>query len=504
MPTARSENPPTVLPHGLPRGGRRWRRRCRAEGVGRARSSVAARRSGSRTRALPFSRRSGRCCRARRLRFVLPPAGRAARLLPTRAEDNRISLVPIVPNRGHRRPQRRRAGAQLFGLHAGDHAVEGRRPRRHHRRPGEADRIQPKDRKRFRKLLDESKTFESLPIRTRLSDEEVARFRPPLPLSRRRGQGAPVPPVSRAIASHAIGYIGRINERDLEIIEERSRRQLQGHRPHRQDRPGAALRVRAARRNRLREVEIDAGGRAVRSLSRTAAGAGQQPDADLDIKLQEIAEKAFGDRRGALVAIEPSTGGILALVSTPTFDPNLFVDGIDTEDWEELNNSPDKPMVNRALNGAYPPGSTFKPFMALARWKWASARPGRRFPTPASSTSAATLPRRQEGRPRQRRHVQVHRPFLRHLLLHAGQRHGHRRIAKLHGPARLRQRTGIDIEGESKACCRRRNGRSSASRSPGAAEVVAGETISIGIGQGYNAYTPIQLAQATATWPTTA
>ena len=86
----------------------------------------------------------------------------------------------------------------------------------------------------------------------------------------------------------------------------------------------------------------------------------------LDIKLQEIAEKAFGERRGSLVAIEPSTGGILALVSTPTFDPNLFVDGIRSEDWDLLNNSPNRPMINRALNGAYPPGSTFKPYMALA------------------------------------------------------------------------------------------------------------------------------------------
>ena len=109
-----------------------------------------------------------------------------------------------------------------------------------------------------------------------------------------------------------------------------------------------------------------AGGRAVRRLKTHPATPGNTLVLSIDIKLQALVEQLFGDRRGALVAIEPSTGGILAMVSTPTFDPNLFVDGIRSEDWDVLNNSPDRPMINRAINGAYPPGSTFKPFMALA------------------------------------------------------------------------------------------------------------------------------------------
>ena len=89
----------------------------------------------------------------------------------------------------------------------------------------------------------------------------------------------------------------------------------------------------------------------------------------IDIKLQELVEDMYGDRRGALVAIDPRTGEVLAFVSKPTFDPNLFVDGIDVESWRELNESIDKPLLNRALRGTYPPGSTYKPFMALAALK---------------------------------------------------------------------------------------------------------------------------------------
>src|SRR3569833_3918030 len=102
----------------------------------------------------------------------------------------------------------------------------------------------------------------------------------------------------------------------------------------------------------------------MRTLSRTPATPGNNLILSIDIELQKVIEQAFGNRRGALVAIEPSTGDILAYVSMPTFDPNLFVEGIDQQYWEELNNSPDKPLVNRTLSGNYPPGSTSKPFMA--------------------------------------------------------------------------------------------------------------------------------------------
>src|SRR5688572_26413393 len=114
------------------------------------------------------------------------------------------------------------------------------------------------------------------------------------------------------------------------------------------------------------QVEIDAAGRGIRTLSRTPSLPGNNVTLTIDMRLQRVAELAFGQRRGALVAIEPSTGDILALVSKPNFDPNQFVDGIDPTYWAELNKNEDKPLNNRAISGMYPPGSTFKPFMALA------------------------------------------------------------------------------------------------------------------------------------------
>src|SRR4029077_1737104 len=122
-------------------------------------------------------------------------------------------------------------------------------------------------------------------------------------------------------------------------------------------------------------VEVDSAGRAVRTLSRSAPVSGNNLGVNLDAKLQQIVLDAFGEYRGALVAIDPATGGVLAFVSKPGFDPNLFVDGIDPQNWKELNESVDRPMVNRALAGTYPPGSTFKPFMALAALFYGKRRP---------------------------------------------------------------------------------------------------------------------------------
>ncbi|HAY26139.1 MAG TPA: penicillin-binding protein 2, partial [Candidatus Accumulibacter sp.] len=288
----------------------------------------------------------------------------------TRAEDNRISLVPIVPNRGvilDRQWTVLARNYSAFTLEITPSRVEDLEATIDGL--SKVIEVLPKDRKRFRRLLEESKTFESLPIRTRLSEEEVARFAanrylfPGVEVKARLFRHYP----EGAVGAHAIGYISRINKRDLEIIEESEQTNNYKGTDH-IGKSGLEQKYEFQLHGETgyEQVEIDAGGRAVRSLSRTPPVPGNNLSLTLDIRLQEIAEKAFGDRRGALVAIEPATGGILALVSTPTFDPNLFVDGIRSDDWDQLNNSPDKPLLNRALNGAYPPGSTFKPFMALA------------------------------------------------------------------------------------------------------------------------------------------
>ena len=383
----------------------------------------------------------------------------------TRAEDNRISLLPIVPNRGLIVDRNGRLLARNYSAYTLE--ITPSRVRDVEETIDAVSQlieIQPKDRKRFKKLLDESKNFESLPIRTRLTDEEVAKF----VAQRYRFPGVDVKArlfrqyPEEQLASHVVGYIGRINEKELERIEE-SEDEANYRGTEHIGKTGLEQSYERELHGETgyEQVEVDAGGRAVRLLSRTPPVPGNNLVLTLDGKLQEVAEKAFGTRRGALVAIEPSTGGILALVSSPTFDPNLFVDGIDPQNWDLLNNSPDHPMINRALNGAYPPGSTFKPFMALGALytRQAYRRSGDRR-SRLLRLRRPPLPRRQGGRPRHGRYVQVDRRFLRHLLLPAGQRLGHRRHRLLHGAARFR-------------CAHRRRSRRRVERHPSLAGVEA-------------------------------
>ena len=222
------------------------------------------------------------------------------------------------------------------------------------------------------KLLEESKSFESLPIRTKLTDEEVARFTaqrfrfPGVDIKARLFRSYPW----GELASHVIGYIGRINQAEKKQSWRTGPRSEQAN--YRGTEYIGKLGVEQSYEKQLHgitgveQVETSAGGRAVRKLASSPATPGNTVMLSIDIKLQKLIEDMYGDRRGALVALDPKTGEVLAFVSKPTFDPNLFVDGIDSENWQMLNESIDKPLLNRALRGTYPPGSTYKPFMALA------------------------------------------------------------------------------------------------------------------------------------------
>jgi penicillin-binding protein 2 len=422
----------------------------------------------------------------------------------TRAEDNRISLVPIVPNRGVIVD---RSGTVLARNYSAftleitpskvpdlDATIDAL---------GQLIEVLPKDRKRFRKLLEESKTFESLPIRTRLSDQEVAKFA----ANRFRFPGVEVRarlfrqyPLGE-VASHALGYIGRINKRDLEVIDDNG--QLANYKgTDHIGKTGLEQKYEFQLHGEAgyEQVEIDAGGRAVRSLARTAPVTGNNLTLTLDVKLQQITEKAFGDRRGALVAIEPSTGGILALVSTPTYDPNLFVDGIRTDDWDLLNNSPDKPLVNRALNGAYPPGSTFKPLMALAALELGKRTASQTISDPGFFNFGGHHFRddKKGGHGTVDMYKSIVHSCDTYYYMLANDM-GIDNIARFMGSLGLGSRTGIDIEGESEGVLPSQEWKKRRFKRPEQQKWYAGETISIGIGQGYNAYTPIQLAQAMAT-----
>jgi len=248
------------------------------------------------------------------------------------------------------------------------------------------------------------------------------------------------------------------------------------------------------------EVETSAGGRAVRGWRSNPAPPGNTGHLSLDIKLQGLIERLFGERRGALVAIDPRNGEVLAFVSKPTFDPNLFVDGIDSENWKELNESADKPLLNRALRGTYPPGSTYKPFMALAALNANKRRPetiimdsgvfvfgGHRFRSPENERGGAMNMRRAI--------VESSNVYFYTLANEMGVDLIHEQMQPL-GFGRL---TGIDLKGEVTGILPSTEWKRKAYRRPEQKKWYAGETISLGIGQGYNTFTMLQMATALST-----
>jgi len=426
----------------------------------------------------------------------------------TRAEDNRIALIPIVPNRGVITDRNGTVLARNYSAFTLEIT-----PSRVPDLDAAIDElaaiidIQPKDRKRFKRLMDEAKNFESIPIRTRLTDAEVAKFAaqryrfPGIEVKARLFRQYPL----GTVASHAIGYIGRITDHDLKWIEEAEQQAMFKGTDH-IGKTGLEQHYEFELHGQTgyEEVEIDAGGHALRSLKRIPPVSGNNLALTLDAKLQEITEKAFGDRKGALVAIEPSTGGILALVSNPTYDPNLFVDGITPDNWKELNEHPSKPMVNRAINGAYPPGSTFKPFMALAALEMGKRTANQTIYDPGFFNFGNHQFRddKKGGHGSVDMYKSIVQSCDTYYYMLANDM-GIDNIAKFMGQLGLGQRTGIDIGkdefGESKGVLPSPEWKRQRFKKPEQQKWYAGETISIGIGQGYNAYTPIQLAQATAT-----
>ncbi len=424
-------------------------------------------------------------------------------LYRTRAEDNRISLMPTVPNRGVIIDRNGLVLARNYSAYTLeitpskvdhlDQVIDAL---------AEVVDIGPKDRKRFFRLLEESRNFESLPIRSRLTDEEVARFVarrfrfPGVDIKARLFRQYP----QGELASHVLGYIGRVNDRDLEIIEDRGvEDNYRGTEHFGKTGLEQKYEFELHGQSGFEQVEVDAGGRAVRVLSRTAPVSGSNLVLTLDAKLQKVVEKAFGNRRGALVAIEPSSGGVLALVSMPGYDPNLFVDGISVQDWGELNTSEDKPMVNRALNGAYPPGSTFKPFMALAALETGKRTPQQAISDPGFFTFGGHTFR--DDKAGGHGSVDMYKSIVQSCDTYYYQLAtdmGIDAIARFMAPLGFGSKTGIDIEGESEGVLPSPAWKKHRFRKPEQQKWYAGETVSIGIGQGYNAYTPIQLAQATA------
>jgi len=420
--------------------------------------------------------------------------------LSLQAEENRIQLVPIAPTRGlivdrHGVVIAQNVSAYTLELQPG-------RIENLEQTIAEISslvEISVKDRRRFRRLFDDSKSAESIPLKSRLTDEEVAilaanRFRlPGVEVRARLFRSYPL----GETASHLIGHIGRISPADKLRLEE-SEQSGQYIGSTQIGKVGVELSYEKVLHGQVgyEEIEVSAGGRPVRTLSRRAPQPGSTVVLSIDLGLQKLVEDMFGDRRGALVAIDPRTGEILAFVSKPTFDPNLFTDGVDPQVWQGYNESPDKPLLNRPLRGTYPPGSTYKPFMALAALESGKRAPGTTIYDPGYFQFGGHKFR--DSNPRGNGAVDLHRSIVVSSDTYYYMVANDMGVDAIHDfmkPWGFGQLTGIDLEGEvpgilpSSAWKLRRYKQ----------KWLAGETISIGIGQGYNAFTILQLAHATAT-----
>jgi penicillin-binding protein 2 len=422
------------------------------------------------------------------------------------AESNRTAVVPIVPNRGLILDRNDIVLATNYSAYTleitpsklklgMDETIE---------QLGSLVEITARDKRRFKKLTEESKGFESLPIRTRLSDEEVARFAaqrfrfPGVDIKARLFRNYPY----GELASHVIGYIGRINQREKEQIEDWPEEQQVNYRGT--DYIGK-LGVEQSFEQQLHgitgvdEMETSAGGRAVRKLASSPATPGHTIKLSIDIKLQKLIEDMFGERRGALVAMDPRNGEVLAFVSMPTFDPNLFVEGIDQENWQALSESIDKPLLNRALRGTYPPGSTYKPFMALAALETGKRTAGTIVHDGGSWTFGGNTFRSHGDHGLGS--VDMYRSIVKSSNVYYYSLANEMGVDAMHDfmkPLGFGQLTGIDVSGEVRGVLPSQEWKRNAYRKPEQKKWYAGETISLGIGQGYNTFTMLQLAHATA------
>lgn len=426
--------------------------------------------------------------------------------LLAQAESNRTAVLPVVPNRGEILDRHGRVLATSFSAYTLEINPS---------RVGDVDatiealseilEIPPRDVRRFRQLRSESRRFDSLPIRTRLTDEEVARFT----AQRYRFPGVDVRArlirhyPNGEVASHVIGYIGRINQREKELIEEWPEEEQANYRGTEHI---GKLGIEQTYEKELHgitgfeRVETSAGGRAVRLLANTPATPGSNLRLSIDIQLQKLIEDMFGERRGALVALDPRNGEVLAFVSKPTFDPNLFVEGIDVESWRALNESIEKPLLNRALRGTYPPGSTYKPFMSLAALE-------------TGTRSANTLVNDPGfwmfGNHRFRSYgnhalgmVDMHRSIVKSSNTYYYSLANEMGVDAMHDfmkPLGFGQITGIDLRGELRGVLPSQEWKRNAYKRADQQRWYPGETISLGIGQGYNSFTMLQLAHAMTT-----
>ncbi len=348
--------------------------------------------------------------------------------------------------------------------------------------------------------------YESVPIKLQLDDEEMARFA----VHRYEFTGVDIRTrLSRhypfgAMAVHALGYVAAISEQDLKRIDSDSYAgtTLIGK-----------LGVEGAYENELhgtpgyREVLVNAAGRPVeRQGAYTPKLETRQPIAgadlilSLDMRVQRAAEEALAGKRGAAIAIDPHNGDVIALASTPGFDPNAFARGLTTKQYDALQNDIDKPLINRALRGAYPPGSTVKPFFALAALKYGVMTAGsRRFFAPGHFSLPGSSHLFRDWKPKGHGTVSMRHAIMQSCdvyFYNVANKLGIDRMHDFMSTFGFGELSGIDIPGEKPGLMPSTEWKRHAYKRAAEQVWFPGETISVGIGQGYMLATPMQLAHA--------
>ena len=420
-----------------------------------------------------------------------------------RADSNRTAVVPIPPRRGEIVDRNGEVLARNYLSYTLDVV------------PAQVDSmddllseleqvvtLSERQIRQFDRRLRESGPFTEVLLRNDLSDTEAAYFAaqafrfPGVELKARWVRQYP----QGQSAAHVVGYVGRISERD-----ERSLRAADALGNYRGTDIIGKKGVEKSWESRLHgqtgieSLEVTARGRPVRSLHRVDPVPGGDLVLSLDLRLQRVAEQAFEGQRGALVAIDPNNGEILAFVSQPSFDPNLFVDGIDHESWRALNESEDNPLITRPVYGTYPIGSTYKPFVALAAMALGKRGPDEKIYDPGFYEMGKTRFRNAGSIPYGR--VDAHKSLVVSSDVYYYSLAELITIDALHDfmkPFSFGQPTGIDLVGERRGILPSRDWKMSAFRDPEQQRWYPGETVSVLIGQGYNAFSLMQLAQATA------
>ncbi|MDO9371226.1 MAG: penicillin-binding protein 2 [Gammaproteobacteria bacterium] len=414
----------------------------------------------------------------------------------TLSQNNQISIVALPPARGliyDRNGVLLAQNTPSFGLEVIPEQVQNLNATLTALK--EIIAISDADIKRFQRLRGQKRYSKGVPLRLRLSEEEVARFavnRPRFPGVDITAGAVRYYPLG-ALAAHAVGYVARISEVELAELDP-----IRYGGVNHIGKTGVEKAYEDALHGTVgfEQVETNAQGRLLRVLERHPPVAGKNLHLSIDIQLQSIAAIALGDHRGAVVALDPTNGAVLALVSQPAYDPNLFVNGIDSKDYDALRNSPDQPLYNRALRGQYPPGSTIKPFIGLGGLELGVINETQDTFCPGWFSLKGQSHRYRDWNPKGHGSVDLDRAIVESCDVYFYTLATILGIDRLHdflGQFGFGQKTGIDIGGELAGLVPSAKWKRRAHRQPW----YPGETVITGIGQGYNLATPLQLAVAT-------